>query len=132
MAMPPAGYEPSRRYRSAAAYYLAGGPAYAALLIRRVASLVGLRRTDRVLDLGCGPGLLARAFAPLADAVVAMDPEPEMLRAAAGFCAGVGNVRFVAGGSGDLAPSLGRFRLVVMGARSTGWIARRPCSHWTR
>lgn len=112
-----------RRYRSAAAHYLAGRPAYAGLLIRRVASLVGLRREDAVLDLGCGPGVLARAFAPLAGAVVAMDPEPEMLRVAAEFCAGVGNIRFVAGGSEDLAPSLGRFRLVVMG-RSFHWMDR--------
>jgi SAM-dependent methyltransferase len=123
MAFSPDGCEPSRRFRSAAAHYLAGRPEYAGLLIRRVASLVGLRRQHAVLDLGCGPGVLARAFSPLAGEVVAMDPEPEMLRAAAEACAAVENIRFVAGGSDDLAPSLGRFRLVVMG-RSFHWMDR--------
>jgi SAM-dependent methyltransferase len=123
MAIASPGCEPRRRYRSAAAHYLAGRPAYADLLIRRVAALVGLRRQDAVLDLGCGPGVLARAFAPLAGEVVAMDPEPEMLRVAAEACAGIGNIRFVAGGSDDLTLGLGRFRLVVMG-RSFHWMDR--------
>jgi SAM-dependent methyltransferase len=127
MATPEAGCESSRPFprpfQSAAAHYLAGRPNYAALLIRRVAALVGLRRQHAVLDLGCGPGPLARAFSLLAREVVAMDPEHEMLRAAAEACAGIGNVRFVAGGSDDLAPSLGRFRLVAMG-RSFHWMDR--------
>jgi SAM-dependent methyltransferase len=125
MAIPPAACEPGHRYRSVAAHYLAGRPAYADLLIRRVAALVGLRRQDAVLDLGCGPGVLARAFAPLVREVVAMDPEPEMLREATEACAGIGNIRFVAGGSDDLAPALGRFRMVAMG-RSFHWMDRAP------
>ena len=123
MATPAAGCEPFRPFRGAAAHYLAGRPPYAGLLIRRVADLVGLGQQHAVLDLGCGPGVLARAFAPLAGEVVAMDPEPEMLAAAAEYCAGAGNIRVVAGRSNDLAPSLGRFRLVVMG-RSFHWMDR--------
>jgi len=123
MATTPAGRETLGRFRGTAAHYLAGRPPYAALLIRRVATLTGLERRHAVLDLGCGPGVLARAFSPLAGTVVAMDPEPEMLAAAAAYCAGLGNVRLVAGGSNDLAPSLGRFRLVVMG-RSFHWMDR--------
>ena len=128
MATAPGQCEPCRRFRSAAAHYPAGRPAYADRLIRRVAALTGLRRHHAVLDLGCGPGMLARAFSLLAREVVAMDPEPEMLRVAAEASAGIGNIRFVAGGSGDLAPSpgapsLGRFRLVVMG-RSFHWMDR--------
>ena len=123
MASQAANCESSGRFRGTAAHYLAGRPPYAGLLIRRVAALAGLTPQHRVLDLGCGPGLLARAFSPLAGAVVAMDPEPEMLAAAAGYCAGLGNVRLVPGGSNDLAPSLGRFRLVAMG-RSFHWMDR--------
>ncbi|HUN40271.1 MAG TPA: class I SAM-dependent methyltransferase [Acetobacteraceae bacterium] len=123
MASPAAGCEPLRRFRYAAAHYLAGRPPYAGLLIRRVADLAGLTCHHRMLDLGCGPGVLARAFAPLAGAVVAMDPEPEMLAAADEYCAGVGNIRVVAGSSNDLAPTLGRFRLVVMG-RAFHWMDR--------
>jgi SAM-dependent methyltransferase len=110
-------------FRSAAVHYLAGRPPYAGRLIRRVAALVGLDTRHAVLDLGCGPGMLARAFAPLAGEVVAMDPEPEMLRIAREACAALEKIRFVAGGSGDLGASLGKFRLVVMG-RSFHWMDR--------
>ena len=50
------------RFRSAAAHYLRGRPAYSDALIRDVALLCGLDGTGRLLDLGCGPGQLARAF----------------------------------------------------------------------
>lgn len=113
----------SGRFSSAARHYLAGRPPYAARLVRRVAALAGLSRRHRVLDLGCGPGQLARALAPLAGQVVAMDPEPEMLRVARDASAGIGNIRFVSGGSDELSPALGRFRLVAMG-RSFHWMDR--------
>ena len=110
------------RFRTAAPHYLNGRPPYAPRLIRRVARVVGLGDRDRVLDLGCGPGVLAGAFAPLVRAVVAMDPEPEMLRIAAeAFPAG--NIVWRGGRSDDLPGDLGRFRLVTMG-RSFHWMDR--------
>ncbi|HKU99905.1 MAG TPA: class I SAM-dependent methyltransferase [Vineibacter sp.] len=119
----PIPFEP-HRFQSAAAHYLAGRPAYAPRLIERVAALCGLRKTDRVLDLGSGPGQLAVAFAPLVSAVVAMDPEPEMLSIAAEAATAAGvEVAFVNGSSYDLAPSHGRFRLVVIG-RAFHWMDR--------
>ena len=54
-----------RRFRSAAPHYLAGRPPYAPRLIRHVAHFTGLAPDARVLDLGCGPGMLAGAFALL-------------------------------------------------------------------
>lgn len=115
--------ESGGRFQGTAAHYLAGRPPYAGLLIRRVAALTGLHPPHAVLDLGCGPGVLARAFAPLAGRVVAMDPEPEMRRAATEFCADLANVRVVAGSSDDLSAAPGPFRLVVMG-RSFHWMDR--------
>ena len=112
-----------RRFRSAAQHYLSGRPAYAPRLIRRVARFTGLTPDDRVLDLGCGPGMLAGAFAPLVGEVIAMDPEPEMLRIAEAEFGGAGRIRFVRGSSFDLSPALGRFRLVTMG-RSFQWMDR--------
>ncbi len=111
------------RFRTAASHYLAGRPAYAPRLIEHVRRFVGLSRADRVLDLGCGPGMLAGAFARLAGEVVAMDPEPEMLRIAEVEFGAVGRIRFARGSSFDLSPSLGRFRLVTMG-RSFQWMDR--------
>ena len=111
------------RYRTASAHYEQGRVPYAPALIHRVCEAVGLGHQHRVLDLGCGPGPLARRLAPLAREVVAMDPTPEMLSAARAMAGGIGNIRFVAGSSYDLGPALGRFHLVVMG-RSFHWMDR--------
>lgn len=110
------------RHRAAASHYIVGRPPYAPRLIARVAALTGLRRSQRVLDLGCGPGPLALAFAPLAVEVVAVDPEPEMLRAAR-QAAGSLPIRFLQGSSYDLGPGFGQFHLTVMG-RSFHWMDR--------
>jgi len=134
------------RFRSAAPHYLAGRPPYPPRLVARVAALTGLRRagtagahsaetpgepsggaahegrSGRVLDLGCGPGQLALAFAPFATEVLAVDPEPEMLRVAR-QAAGSAPIRFLQGSSYDLGPAFGRFDLAVMG-RSFHWMDR--------
>ena len=134
------------RFRSAAPHYLAGRTPYAPRLIARVAAQTGLSdpglpdpglsdpglsapglsgapaRGGRVLDLGCGPGQLAMAFAPFAAEVLAVDPEPEMLRVARA-AAGNAPIRFVQGSSYDLGPAFGRFHLAVMG-RSFHWMDR--------
>jgi len=112
-----------QRYRSAAAHYERGRPPYAPALIRRVAEVTGLGSQHRVLDLGCGPGPLARRFAPLVSEVVAMDPSPEMLAQAREMAGKAANIRFVAGSSYDLGAALGHFHLVVMG-RSFHWMDR--------
>ena len=93
-------------------------------LIQRVISLAGLEPGDAVLDLGCGTGMLAIAFARAGMAVTAMDPEPEMLAAgrAAAQAAGA-TVTWVLGGSQDVKPGLGPFRLAVLG-RSFHWMER--------
>ena len=115
-------FEP-RRFRDAATHYAAGRPPYPPALISRVAEITRLRPTDRLLDLGCGPGMLAIAFACSVAEVVALDPEPEMLRQAAASAHGLANIRLVQGSSYDLSPTLGRFKLVTMG-RSFHWMDR--------
>jgi SAM-dependent methyltransferase len=96
---------------------------YAPALIRRVAEVTGLGPRHRVLDLGCGPGPLARSFAPLVREVVAVDPSPEMLSEARALAAKAANIHFVAGSSYDIGPAFGHFHLVVMG-RSFHWMDR--------
>ncbi len=77
----------------------------------------GLDDTGRLLDLGCGPGLVAIRLAHLFDQVIAIDPEPEMLveGKAAAESAGVSNLEWRHGSSEDLSPQLGSFRLVTIG-----------------
>jgi len=113
-----------RRFRTAAASYAEGRPAYPPRLFRRIAELVGLGPNDRAMDLGCGPGPVAIGLAPHVGRVVAVDPEPEMLKAAAERAAGAGAaIELALGSSYDLGPGWGRFRLVAMG-RSFHWMDR--------
>jgi SAM-dependent methyltransferase len=114
----------SCRFRTAAEHYLSGRSPYAPALVRRVAETCGLTDAHRLLDLGCGPGQLSLTFAFFAGSVVAMDPEPEMLRVAASIIEGVApNVELVLGSSDALSPRLGTFRMTVMG-RSFHWMDR--------
>lgn len=120
----PAALATAYRFRSAAPHYLSGRPAYSPRLVSRAALLCGLERADRVLDLGCGPAPLGVAFAPLVGEVVAIDPEPAMLRAAAQNAARAGvALRLIEGSSDDLRPDLGVFRLVAIG-RAFHWMDR--------
>ncbi|HEY2132845.1 MAG TPA: class I SAM-dependent methyltransferase [Acetobacteraceae bacterium] len=112
-----------RRFRTAAEHYRVGRAPYPEAVIRRVAATLGLCPTHRLLDLGCGPGPLAVAFAPYVSEVVALDPEPAMLAAGRDAACGIRNIRFTQGSSYDFGPDLGRFFLVTMG-RSFHWMDR--------
>ncbi len=77
---------------------------------------------------GTGPGLVAIAFARHVGSVLAVDPEPEMLRLAreAVRVAGV-PVEVREGISETLGPAWGRFQAVTLG-RSFHWMDRtRRC-----
>lgn len=112
------------RFQSTVPFYTRYRLAYPPRLIERVIELTGLRAGDTVLDLGAGPGFLAVPFAAAGMRVTAADPEPAML-AAAGEAARAAGVRLTlwGGGSDDLTPGMGPFRLVTMG-RSFHWMDR--------
>jgi SAM-dependent methyltransferase len=115
----------SARFRTAAAHYTLGRPAYPARLIADVVLACGLTPSDQLLDLGTGPGLLALAFAPYVASVLAVDPEPEMLQQAGeAVRAARARVEVRAGSSETLGPEWGRFRAVTMG-RSFHWMDRQ-------
>src|SRR3954467_15611588 len=107
------GAEPG--FAGAVAYYDRYRLAYPNRLIARVVRLAGLKPGDAVLDLGCGTGMLAIAFARAGMAVIAMDPEARMLEAAraAAQAAGV-TVTWALGGSEDVKLGMGPFRLAVL------------------
>jgi ubiquinone/menaquinone biosynthesis C-methylase UbiE len=110
--------------QSAGATYERYRLGYPQRLVERVAGLAGLKAGDAVLDLGCGTGMLALAFARLGMVVTAMDPEPEMLAAAGAKARAQGaQVTLLSGGSQDLTADMGPFRLVTMG-RAFHWMDR--------
>lgn len=114
-----------RRFQAAAQHYHARPP-YAPRLFRWLSEECGLGADDRVMDLGCGPGVIAIGVAPYVGSVLGVDPEPEMLRRAQAATEAAGledKIAFVEGSSNDLGPELGTFTMVTMG-RSFHWMDR--------
>jgi SAM-dependent methyltransferase len=112
------------RFRSAVPFYVEGRLDYPRGLIENLASFVGITAKDHVLDLGCGPGFLAVAFAALGCAVLGIDPDKAMLAAARELAAKRRvPCEFREGSSYDITRALGRFKLVSMG-RSFHWMDR--------
>ena len=114
------------RFASTVAYYENARPPYGAAFFAAVARELGFNRSQRLLDIGAGPGLLAIGFAPYCGEVVGVDPEPAMVAAArsAGTRAGVA-VEFIDGRFEDLAAGLGAFDVVTIG-RAIHWLDPRP------
>ncbi|GAB2898459.1 class I SAM-dependent methyltransferase [Neomicrococcus lactis] len=88
-------------------------------------SLASLHRAQRILDLGCGTGILTVSFADGRD-VVGVDPSPTMISYARQR-SGADHVTWVEGYSSDVAE--GPFDLIVM----TGNVAQHiPDPQWER
>jgi SAM-dependent methyltransferase len=110
-------YDPTI-YRGAAVHYRLGRPPYSPQLESVLAEELGLDGTGRLLDVGCGPGVLAVRLAHLFEEAVGLDPDAAMLaeahRAAAEH--GVTNVRWVQAVAEDLPDAApGPHRLVTFG-----------------
>jgi SAM-dependent methyltransferase len=110
------------RFASTVAYYETARPPYGAAFFAGVALELGLDGSQRLLDVGAGPGILAIGFARFCREVVGVDPEPGMVEAAraAAERAGVA-VRFIEGRFEDVAASLGAFDIVTIG-RAIHWL----------
>jgi SAM-dependent methyltransferase len=77
-----------------------------------------LHGTGRLLDVGCGPGIVALRLAHLFDEVVGLDPDPEMLSEARTAAEGAAarNVRWVNARAEDLPGAApGPYRLITFG-----------------
>lgn len=69
-------------YLGCAAHYLVGRPPYAADLAPEIARELALDGHGTLVDVGCGPGVLAVELAGLVTEVIGIDPDPDMLREA--------------------------------------------------
>ena len=112
-------------FAGAAGYYEQGRLPYAPGLAGVFARSLALDGRGRLLDVGCGPGTVTLRLAPLFEAAVGLDPDPEMLahasRAAAGR--GIGNIAWVRQRAEALPAGLGSFRAVTFAA-SFHWMDR--------
>jgi ubiquinone/menaquinone biosynthesis C-methylase UbiE len=102
-----------------ASFYARYRRAYPAEFVARLGEVGGDGR-GRLLDLGCGTGILLLQLAPSFEYTVGVDPEPDMLREAdrAARARGSENVEWIRGSSADLQsmePQLGRFDVVTIG-----------------
>jgi SAM-dependent methyltransferase len=110
-------YDPTI-YLGSAAYYRSGRPAYSPGLEAVLTQETGLDGNGRLLDAGCGPGVLTVRLAHLFEQTVGLDPDADMLTQ--GYRAaeenGVMNIRWVQGLAEDLpAVAPGPYRLVTFG-----------------
>ena len=112
-------------FEGTAPYYRQGRKPYAPKLAEALAAHLGLDGQGRLLDVGCGPGIVAILFAHLFDSVVGLDPDPGMVAEAEYAAAeeGVDNATWVQMRAEELPASLGSFRVISFG-QSFHWMDR--------
>ena len=118
------------RFASTVANYESARPPYPDAFFAKVPGELGFDRSQRLLDVGTGPGILAIGFAPYCLEVADVDPEPAVIEAAREAAARVGvALELIEGRFEDMADGLGAFDVVTIG-RALHWLdpepARRP------
>jgi SAM-dependent methyltransferase len=110
-------YDPTI-YRGSARYYAPGRPPYSRELVATLTDEVGLDGSGRLLDVGCGPGILTVELAPSFDEAIGLDPDADMLAEGTRRArrAGIDNIDWVQALAEDIPElDLGTFRLVTFG-----------------
>jgi len=115
----------STLFRGSAAHYERGRLPYAPGFAETLATALGLDGRGRLLDVGCGPGIVTLALARFFAEVIGLDPDEDMLAEAERGATrrGVANARWVAARAEDLPAGLGEFRVVAF-AQSFHWTDR--------
>src|SRR6185312_9213428 len=110
-------YDPTI-YLGSAAHYRCGRPAYSPGLEGLLTRKAGLDGSGRLLDGGCGPGVLTVRLAHLFREAVGLDPDADMLAEGARAAGerGITNIRWARGLAEDLpAVAPGPYRMVTFG-----------------
>src|SRR5262245_39450025 len=118
-------YDPTL-YLGGAAYYERGRPPYSRDLAPTLTRELDLDGSGRLLDVGCGPGIVTLDLAPRFEEAIGLDPDADMLAEAALRAERLRseNVRWVLAPAEEISErELGRFRLVTFG-QSFHWTDR--------
>lgn len=118
-------YDPTL-FQGTATYYCSGRPPYSLDLVPTLAAECGLDGSGRLLDVGCGPGVLSLSLADHVEEVIGLDPDREMLAEGMRRAAqsAFENIRWVQGLAEDISTlGLGMFRLITFG-QSFHWTHR--------
>ncbi|HEY2549611.1 MAG TPA: class I SAM-dependent methyltransferase [Streptosporangiaceae bacterium] len=110
-------YDPSF-YEGAAIHYRDGRPPYSPGLEALLTEELGLDGSGRLLDVGCGPGILTVRLARLFEDTVGLDPDPAMIAEGrrAAEERGIANITWVQAPAEELpAVAPGPYRLVTFG-----------------
>ena len=120
-------YDPSF-FEGAAVHYRCGRPPYSPRLEALLAEELGLDGGGRLLDVGCGPGILTVRLAHLFEGAVGLEPDPAMI--AEGRRAAqerdIANITWIQARAEELpAVAPGPYRLVTFG-QSFYWTDEVP------
>jgi SAM-dependent methyltransferase len=112
-------------YQGAAPYYRRGRAPYAPGLAAALAEALPLDGRGRLLDVGCGPGIVALILADRFETVVGLDADAAMLDEArrAAHEQRIANATWVHMRAEDLPGQLGTFSVITF-AQSFHWMAR--------
>ncbi|WP_414581565.1 class I SAM-dependent methyltransferase [Scytonema sp. PCC 10023] len=117
-------YDPTL-FQGAAWHYARYRPKYPPVLFDLLTQKFQLNGQGRLLDLGCGAGLIAIPLRDRFTEVIGLDPDPNMLQEAQRQAAAVGatNISWVQDTAENISLAVGKFRLVTIG-RAFHWMQR--------
>ncbi|BAZ02533.1 putative methyltransferase [Tolypothrix tenuis PCC 7101] len=117
-------YDPTL-FEGAAESYAQYRTKYPSEVFAKLTEIFHINGQGRLLDLGCGPGLIAIPLSNQFQEVIAVDPDPDMIEEAKrqAQIAGRNNITWLEQGAELINSSLGEFKLVTIG-RAFHWMQR--------
>ena len=113
-------------FAGTASYYARFRPGYPSALYDLLSHQAGLNHSTSVLDLGCGPGIIAIGLAGRTKWVTGVDPDTEMLKEAtvAASVGAIHNASWVLSTAEDFADEPRSYRLITI-ASAFHWMDRQ-------
>jgi SAM-dependent methyltransferase len=111
------------RFASTVEFYARYREPYPPKFFQRVADQIVLRGDESLLDIGCGPGLLAIGFAPFVGRCTGLDPEGGMIKAAKTAAAEAGVPLSLIHGRIEEFPTTQTYDVITIG-RALHWLER--------